>query len=704
MASLGISKTSIRRMDGTFQHQLDYCSKEDKEPFIYGKPSDSHLTASSSSSATSAGRPPRARGRGRGRGRDPSAPPPPPKGVTKDGVPFVVEARRLMKQGYNMSEVMDMHEDDVPFLNYLTRNYRSLQTISYDSVRPRAANFRPEVYWIYGHPGRGKSRICDEFGKKKCFGNYWRCNDNLNWADHYHGQPVVIFDDFRPDECSFTKFIKILDMYDLRLSVKGSFVLFSPKLIFITMPTHPQTTMAESKCWMREDYGQLERRITRIVNWDDPADQEFIVKHLRAHPGYDRNGEIRDRSYVTLAALDASRGFFSSSESSEDGNTPALPASLPATATAAAASSGSVSSAPALPAAVPGQSSLQSADEPELAASPGIVVSGEDPVKSFSSGDLSFGTPAPPPGVSIRRSDGGTSSGASPAPQLSGARVGIGEQKDGSEGFGSSQGDSGEPQGGSARQSGHGSQSSTRSFQLSKTPSVSAASGTSAPSRYFERSTEQPSESGEGYNSPDTPTRLTGQESRIGPARRDAARVVSSLQPRRAPVQPNKRPKSPDPRGNLVLGPGPGSRQPAPKFVVGVVPGGAALSSRPSTSLVPASNLQLPKQSDAAALPGGRRSGRSGESSEPVRESRSVSSVGSSDPARKQVQPGGDLGSEHPVRTRLPADSQLQLAPAAGQGDGTGSSGSRLGREAVNKDGASGAPDSSLQVPRCVTR
>jgi len=83
-----------------------------------------------------------------------------------------------------------------------------------------------------------------------------RTPDHGAWFDGYVGQDDVIFEEFRGD-IKFGQLLMLLDRYKMQVPVKGGFVNWCPKRIFITSPKPPQEWYMNI-----EDKRQLYRRIT----------------------------------------------------------------------------------------------------------------------------------------------------------------------------------------------------------------------------------------------------------------------------------------------------------------------------------------------------------------------------------------------------------------------------------------------------------
>lgn len=133
----------------------------------------------------------------------------------------------------------------------------------------------PKVYWIWGPTGVGKTRSVFEFTKKYGGGadQLWiSACEGLKWFDGYDGQQVAVFDDFRAKHCSFPMLLRLLDRYPVSVPIKGAFVNWIPKYIFITCPYSPNDCFATRKQYKPEDLEQLHRRITKVSEIEQALD------------------------------------------------------------------------------------------------------------------------------------------------------------------------------------------------------------------------------------------------------------------------------------------------------------------------------------------------------------------------------------------------------------------------------------------------
>jgi len=118
-----------------------------------------------------------------------------------------------------------------------------------------------EVLLLHGPTGSGKTRFCSQWSAEN--GGCWVTGDpKLQWFDGYAGEPNVVIDDFA-GECPFRFLLRVLDIYPIRVPVKGGFVAFNPVRIFITANSQPEYWYP-----LEADISPLRRRISRIVYVD----------------------------------------------------------------------------------------------------------------------------------------------------------------------------------------------------------------------------------------------------------------------------------------------------------------------------------------------------------------------------------------------------------------------------------------------------
>jgi len=258
----GMVRAHIEVMHGTPHDSLVYCSKEDPAPFTFGTL--------------------------------------PEPGKRND----LHDATLALKEGMSMRDLAVNHPTTV------VKFFKGLTTFKTLIEPPRDVSEPPTVYWLYGSTGTGKTRRAYEFGHN-VFPDFepWACSNNLQWFDGYDGQSAVIFDDFRAKGISFPFLLRLLDRYPLRVPIKGGFVDWKPKLIFVTTPHAICTTFSKRAEHIPEDIEQLKRRVTASFDFDSPDDKAQFLDLLR-----DSDGELTPLPSPSISSSSSSEGDISMDE------------------------------------------------------------------------------------------------------------------------------------------------------------------------------------------------------------------------------------------------------------------------------------------------------------------------------------------------------------------------------------------------------
>lgn len=120
-------------------------------------------------------------------------------------------------------------------------------------------DWMPETYVYWGETGTGKTRRAfNEAGDNPYM------HPGGQWFDGYTGQPSVIFDDFGGSEFKLTYLLKLLDRYPMRVPIKGGFVNWVPRKLFITSNYSPNDWYPNAR---DEHRRALMRRISKRVHF-----------------------------------------------------------------------------------------------------------------------------------------------------------------------------------------------------------------------------------------------------------------------------------------------------------------------------------------------------------------------------------------------------------------------------------------------------
>jgi len=117
--------------------------------------------------------------------------------------------------------------------------------------------WKPEVIWIWGLTGSGKSR----YARELCNEDVYTKSSGHKWWDGYDAHECCIIDDFRDSWWPLTEMLRLLDRYECLIEVKGGFRQFRSKKIIVTSIYSPKEVYLKAS----EDLNQLERRIDKVI-------------------------------------------------------------------------------------------------------------------------------------------------------------------------------------------------------------------------------------------------------------------------------------------------------------------------------------------------------------------------------------------------------------------------------------------------------
>lgn len=120
-------------------------------------------------------------------------------------------------------------------------------------------DWMPITRVYYGETGIGKTRKAFEEAQSDVY-----VHSGGQWFDGYDGNEDVIFDDFGGSEFKLTYLLKLLDRYPMKVPVKGGFVNWVPKRIWITANYSPSEWYPNAKDM---HVAALIRRFEKVVRF-----------------------------------------------------------------------------------------------------------------------------------------------------------------------------------------------------------------------------------------------------------------------------------------------------------------------------------------------------------------------------------------------------------------------------------------------------
>lgn len=117
--------------------------------------------------------------------------------------------------------------------------------------------WRTQLIWYWGASGTGKSRLAHEESQALCGGDVaWMADVTLAWYNPYAGHKGIVIDDL-DGRAPITELLRMCDRYNCQVPIKGGFVEFSARIVWITSNRSPLELYGHCG----ENYEGLRRRI-----------------------------------------------------------------------------------------------------------------------------------------------------------------------------------------------------------------------------------------------------------------------------------------------------------------------------------------------------------------------------------------------------------------------------------------------------------
>lgn len=168
---------------------------------------------------------------------------------------LLLDAKAAIEAGVSWRQLQEQH-----FIA-MTKSHRVLREY-WTSVNMRASRVKPRVEVLWGAPGTGKTRYCHDVARWFYDEDVWIYGGG-GWFDGYEGQKVAIFDDFYGD-VPLGLMLKVLDRYKVQVPIKGAFVPWNPKRIYITSNKPPSL-------WYKDLTGDQQQALERRFDLVTPV-------------------------------------------------------------------------------------------------------------------------------------------------------------------------------------------------------------------------------------------------------------------------------------------------------------------------------------------------------------------------------------------------------------------------------------------------
>jgi len=159
--------------------------------------------------------------------------------------------RDLIRGGQSAKDVADAH------FGVWAKYHKAIGI--YEQWHASVRDWKSETIVYWGATGTGKSKRVWDAAREERIDLYVHTGES--WFDGYTGQEWALFDDYNGGEFKLTYLLRLLDRYPMLVPVKGGYVQWKPKKIFITSNKKPDDWYTVRNT---EQYRALLRRIDAI--------------------------------------------------------------------------------------------------------------------------------------------------------------------------------------------------------------------------------------------------------------------------------------------------------------------------------------------------------------------------------------------------------------------------------------------------------
>lgn len=153
--------------------------------------------------------------------------------------------------------------DETNSLTRVTEQVDSLEAVNFAKEYLRnheyQRNFKPEIIWIFGDEGIGKTNWAIKYCNEK-YGYYWMSCESLEIWDGYDAHPAVIIDDLTLETCDFNLLLRIFDQHSCRIRTDIGMRQLLAKTIIVTSLKRPEDVFE------LDDVSRLLRRIDKVIS------------------------------------------------------------------------------------------------------------------------------------------------------------------------------------------------------------------------------------------------------------------------------------------------------------------------------------------------------------------------------------------------------------------------------------------------------
>lgn len=165
-------------------------------------------------------------------------------------------------------------EHSVEFVKFA----RGLQQLRLFTMPQRGRS--PTIHLFFGKTGVGKSYAA----RQRFDGSIYAKPPDTKWFDGYDGEDILLLDDFAgaASKMSLSYLLQLLDVYDIKLEVKGGYTALLSSIIVLTTNIHPRQWFDYTN--RQEHYAALARRVHHVWTVIDYETREVDREHFFSVP------------------------------------------------------------------------------------------------------------------------------------------------------------------------------------------------------------------------------------------------------------------------------------------------------------------------------------------------------------------------------------------------------------------------------------
>lgn len=170
---------------------------------------------------------------------------------------------RAAAEGLPLCEVVTQPEVAATYIQYHNGIAAFYDKCLEKKARTVDKNFAPEVHYIWGLPGTGKTRSVQQL-EPSIYDI--PADDGYKWKDGYSGEEAVLYDNVDPKNITApSRFLKEIDRYFILVPKKGGHIAWRPRRIYITSVMPPDLFALQAGFSLPAEFTRRVTKITHMV-------------------------------------------------------------------------------------------------------------------------------------------------------------------------------------------------------------------------------------------------------------------------------------------------------------------------------------------------------------------------------------------------------------------------------------------------------